>query len=267
MKNFTLVSKKGERYTVSLPEPTAGFDSAYVFAFAKSGSTLFDNILTSYCAKVGVSTFSLFGQAFDQGINTRDIDSDAQRCFLDKGYLYIGFRHFPDFDIALASKKSILLTRDPRDMLVSRYYSIAKSHVIPKNNKNLQKQRERVSRQRIDDYVIQAAPTYNLQLGEYQKALSESNISIFRYEDVIYRKLEWIQNVLDHLEIEVRRKLLRKIVKIFDILPDEESPHKHIRQVHPGNHKKKLRPETIEKLNEILSPFLKYFDYEIEDKR
>ncbi|XSG85245.1 MAG: sulfotransferase domain-containing protein [Methylohalobius sp. ZOD2] len=267
MKSFNLVSKKGEKYSVTLPEPTPGFESAYVFAFAKSGSTLLDNILTAYSKSIGVSTFSLFGQAFDQGINTRDIDLDAQCCFLDSGYLYVGFRHFPGFDIDLTSKKSILLTRDPRDMLVSLYYSIAKSHVIPKNNKNLQIQREKVSKQGIDDYVIQAASTYNRQLKEYQRALSESNLSVYRYEDVIYHKLEWIQNILDYLGIKENQRLLKNIVSKFDVIPDTESPDKHIRQVHPGNYKKKLQPQTIKKLNNILSPFLEYFDYEIEDKK
>jgi len=41
-----------------------------------------------------------------------------------------------------------------------------------------------------------------------------------------------------------------------------EDKSKHIRQVHPGNCKTKLTPQTIQELNKSLADFLKYFDYE-----
>ena len=126
MNSVELVSKQGRHYRVSLPEPKMNLRSAYIFAFARSGSTLLNDMVTAYCRFLEVPTFSLFNSAFDQGVGTHEIDSDALVCFKTSGYIYTGFRHFPAFDLDLASAPTIWLTRDPRDMLVSLYYSVLK---------------------------------------------------------------------------------------------------------------------------------------------
>ena len=132
MQSFSLTSISGKPYKLELPKPKSNFVSKYVFAFAKSGSTLLDNMLSVYCQHIDFPTFSLFNQAFDQGVATSDIGPESRFCFQRNGYLYTGFRHFPHYDLDLADSPAILLVRDPRDMAVSMYYSIMKSHVIPK---------------------------------------------------------------------------------------------------------------------------------------
>ena len=131
MKSLDLVSKDGRRYKVTLPDPKPDLLSAYVFSFARSGSTLLNNIVTAYCSYLDIPTFSLFNSAFDQGIHTQSIQKDAAGCFEKTGYIYTGFRHFPAFDLDLTDVPAIWLVHDPRDMLVSLYYSVLKSHSIP----------------------------------------------------------------------------------------------------------------------------------------
>ena len=45
MNPFQLTSATGKPYQVNLPEPKKGLKKAYIFAFAKSGSTLLDNMV------------------------------------------------------------------------------------------------------------------------------------------------------------------------------------------------------------------------------
>ena len=81
MKSFNLVSKQGLQYRVSIPTPGPNLQSAYIFAFARSGSTLLNNMVAAYCQQINVPTFSLFNTAFEQGVATQDIQADARVCF------------------------------------------------------------------------------------------------------------------------------------------------------------------------------------------
>ena len=131
MQTLQFRSAGNRDYQVDLPPPLEGLKSAYLFSFHKSGSTLMDNMVRHYCAQFDIPTFSLFNAAFDVGIQTSQIMEDAAVCFSNAGRIYTGFRHYPAFELELADVHCILLVRDPRDMLVSHYYSVTKSHVVP----------------------------------------------------------------------------------------------------------------------------------------
>ena len=152
MHAMTFRSKMGIEYQVELPEPLTGMRSAFIFAYIKSGSTLLNNMITCYCQALGIPTFSLFNSAFDSGVPTHEIMKDANICFNKEGIIYTGFRHYPSFELDLKGIKCVLLVRDPRDMLVSLYYSIVKSHVIPKNYEPLRESRQLASQQTIDKF-------------------------------------------------------------------------------------------------------------------
>jgi hypothetical protein len=235
---------------------------ASLFAFAKGGSTLLNDLITEYCKHIKVPTFSLFDCAFGQGISTQDIQQDAARCFTETGYIFTGFRHFPNFHIDLESSPVIWLVRDPRDMLVSQYFSVLKSHAMTDRIGFMKNLRSEAQQLDIDQFVVNKARGMASQFNRYRQALDEANLKIYRYEDVIYKKMEWLTDMLQILGLEYRPKIVRKTVKQFDHIPDSENEYEHIRQVHPGNHKIKLDSLTIQNLNQILSEFIEYFDYE-----
>ena len=264
MNSFDLVSKQGQKYTVSIPDPKQDLVSAYVFAFARGGSTLLNNMVTTYCHHVGVPVFSLFNSAFDQGVPTQDIQEDARVCFKPYGYIYAGFRHFPGFDLDVSGAPAIWLTRDPRDMLVSQYYSVLASHVIPKGLKFFDRIREEAGNYDIDQYAISKATVFAEHFQHYQKMLENSDLTIYRYEDVIYRKKSFLNSVIAKLRLKRNRALVRDVARQFDIVPDAENEDAHIRQVHPGNYTRKLTRETIQIINATLFDFLRYFNYVVD---
>ena len=263
MNNFELKSATGRPYQVSPPAPKTNFKKSYIFAFAKSGSTLLDNMVSTYCQLINVPTFSLFNTAFGQGVRTADIAEDARSCIEQEGVIYTGFRHFPEFNLDLSGANTILLTRDPRDMLVSMYYSIIKSHVIPEGNSGMRKNRERAALQDINDYVLGHANSYNNHFKRYRLMLDNSDLTTFRYEDVIFEKQKWLNEVVVKLGVDVRPEIVASVAKQFDIVPEHEKEDKHIRQVHPGNYLEKLTPDTIVKLNDSLGEFLSFYNYNL----
>jgi len=220
-----------------------------------------NNMVVAYCKHYHIPTFSLFSAAFNSGIPTSEIMSDSAICFKKAGRIYLDFRHYPRYDLDLAGIQSILLVRDPRDMLVSWYYSISKSHVIPKNHPSILQSRQKAAQMSVDEFALEKANNYLKSFKLYRKKLPTETLSTYLYEDIIYNKKPWLQDLVKKLQLPLNNQLINKVVNTFDIFPDKEDQTKHIRWVHPGNYKTRFKPETIEQLNEILREFLFYYNY------
>jgi len=97
-------------------------------------------------------------------------DPDLLKLIVD-GYIYYGFRDYPPIfktGIDFTKTKNVLLVRDPRDALVSQYYSFKPggSHILPEEKKHtLKKQGVEIS---IDEYVLQFAQKLFNKLTDYQ---------------------------------------------------------------------------------------------------
>lgn len=261
MQHLQFRSSTGYKYLVDVPSPQEALKSAYLFSFHKSGSTLMDNMVQRYCKTLHIPTFSLFNAAFDSGVPTNEITEDTAVCFSKIGRVYTGFRHYPIFDLDLAGVTCILLVRDPRDMLVSMYYSVSKSHVIPKGNLKFKKSRLEASRMTIDEFALKKANEYNRKFKKYQQKLPSDSLTTYRYEDIIYRKKQWLEDLVKIMQLPRDNNLIRTTANKFDVFPTTEDQEQHIRQVHPGNFKKKLKKETIEVLNDRLGEFLNHYNY------
>jgi hypothetical protein len=259
---LTFYSAEGRPYRVSLPNPSPGVRAAYLFAYAKSGSTLMNNLVTTYCQVRGVPTLSVFDTAFGQGIPTQQIGPDAAVCFEPEGVIYTGFRHYPAFDLDLRHSTTLLLVRDPRDMLVSMYYSMLVSHPIPEDHEHLKRYRHATSRLSIDEFVVKSATGLVGHFNRYQEQLRQSPSNhVYKYESVVFDKANWLTDMIQRLDLEVQPQLIQHVAKKFDIVPDAEDPAQHIRQVHPGDHRAKLEPATIGRLDQVLAPFLSAYGY------
>ena len=241
MQHLQFRSTRGRKYWVDLPAPLEGFNSAYLFSFHKSGSTLMDNMIRRYCKYSDIPTFSLFNSAFDSGITTSAIMQDSAICFSKTGRIYTGFRHYPRFDLDLIDVPCVLLVRDPRDMLVSMYYSVTKSHVMPKGNFNFIKRRWKANRMTVDEFVMKKADEYMRSFQIYRQKLPTETLTVYRYEDVIYEKEAWLTDLIKKLGLPQNSALIRSTAQNQDVFPEQEDENKHIRQVHPGNYKKKLK--------------------------
>lgn len=264
----------GVTKTIFTLPPTKSLDtpSVYVFSLPKAGSVLLDNIMRELAEQVGVTYVSLMGEFFQIGLAEQDVPSSTAKVFADNGYCFGGFRAFPKtFEIPnLATRKSIFLLRDPRDMLVSHYFSMRSSHARPGNAlttsmKSLPR-RDEALMMSVDEYALDLASYYVRQLSRYIEVFERhpENITVFRYEDVIFEKRSWIAGICKALDWEVSERASNKIADKNDVVPRSENEAKHIRQVTPGDGIRKLQPETIEKLNELFEPQLAYFGYSPE---
>ncbi|ODA68659.1 Sulfotransferase domain protein [Methyloligella halotolerans] len=269
-----IVDDAGEdRVVFSLP-PTRrpDFTSVTAFALNKSGSVLLNHILRDLCAYLDVPFVAISEEFFKAGVKLQEAPPSTSDIFLEKGYCYGGFRRWPtSFAIPiLATSRPVLLVRDPRDRLVSNYYSMRESHSQPGKNGVLKSAKTELSKRNlaksldIDDYVREVAPLFLEQLELYRDELcARHDVKIYRYEDVIYDKPSWVADLARHFGWDIPGDVLRQIAARNDVIPDEEQTGKHVRQVHPGNFERKLQPPTIDYLTGYFQNVMADFGYDL----
>jgi len=191
---------------------------------------------------------------------------DVDGLFEHKGYCYGAFRKLIGVIPNLEMYKIILMLRDPRDILVSLYYSLRYSHEIPSGNpyttKLMCEARQKVCEMTIDDYVLDEAHVFMNRYLEYCGVLmGKSNVLFLKYEDMIQDFPVWLNSIVSFLGFDIKKDVLDAIISEADFQVKEEDVYSHKRQVTPGDHMRKLRPATIEQLNHDLKSVLDMLGY------
>ena len=123
-KKFVFKTTGEKEFTFSVPEP-ANVNSFFVFSLPKAGSTLLMRIMADVCNVLGIPVIDLPTRLFNLDIRPAELTSDINSLWQNQGYAYVGFRlFFPQMTFDFSKTKNILLVRDPRDMLVSYYFSM-----------------------------------------------------------------------------------------------------------------------------------------------
>jgi hypothetical protein len=254
-------------YHVDLPFAQGSRSSALAFSHNKAGSSMFYNILRDLCDDVGLTFVTIPGTLFRAGVEVRTVNVDAE--LSETGHLYGGFRHFPDFEIKmLDTARTVLLVRDPRDVLVSHYYSTQDSHPLPTPDSalrtNMLADRASAKSKSIDRWVVDnhGAVMRNLEGYLAQRFLRRPNVAIYRYEDVVFRKRDWIRDLVAWYGWEIAEARVEAVAAKADVFPSRADPMKHIRQVTPGNYRTALKPATQNLLTNQFRQLLNLFDYE-----
>ncbi len=253
--------------TVASIPPPGNFDSFYVFAMHKSGSTLLNNMLMKVLGASGIPQMAISELAFAAGLPENKI-SNPEDLIFERGYCYRGYRSFPEYlyKFDLSAKKKVLLIRDPRDMVVSNYFSYLQSHSIPTAGlirDELLAKRKEAAETRIDEFCLVDIADFVEEFSGYEHLLN-TDMRIYRYEDVIFNKVTWLQDMLAYFGITAAPDFICAVARENDVIPRQERPDQHIRQVYPGNFRKHLKNETIVKLNAVLEPILKKYKYSMD---
>ncbi len=245
-----------------------GRPAFFLYGVRKSGSSIMNAMVTSLARMNDVQYVDVAGMLFGKGVGVGAWQSDpAMGGLLHGGNVFGGFRDAPlgieDHPLVRRSR-SVLLVRDPRDALVSEYFSNAYSHSIPEEGEareHMLEQRRRALRASVAEYVLRMAPGFRATLRHYAPFLRHPGLRLYRYERAIIDKRWFLRDVCDHWGWGVSEVQLDQILGWADVMPAEENPTAFVRKVTPGDHREKLDTATIAALDDLLRDELRLFGY------
>jgi hypothetical protein len=186
--------------------------------------------------------------------------------FREDGYLYSVFGGMIEGIPNLDRYKIVLIARDPRDILVSHYFSTAFSHPVPLGNKRADFMAKRtVAREStIDEFVLSESESLCNQFARYKSLLLARypHVHLATYEHMVTEFENWLSTILRYCALEVSSDLFRSLcIENQRARPKIEDIKRHVRKGQPGDYKNKLKPETIAQLNAKFEPILADFQY------
>jgi len=255
-------------------QPASENQAIFALGMRKCGSSLFYTIVEWLCNYNGAGYLGLPEQLFEQNFTFEQLGtSPAFPALFRDGWIYGGSRDLPPFLSELdffQRRRKLLLVRDPRDALVSEYFSVAFSHSLPPVSTAAERgmrekildRRQAAQAQTADTFVLQNSHhKYVQHLASFLRLKDDPLLTVYRYEDVVLDKRPWITDIAKRLNLALPQHLLEDILTEVDVVPSEERPTAHVRRVVPGDHLEKLSPGTIEELNSCFGDFLHAFGY------
>lgn len=238
----------------------------------KSGSTMLNRIILQLARRNRCHAVDIPGTFFRNGYRVQHWEQADLSPLIGPGNVYVGFRNFPrtllDFP-AFREARKVFMFRDPRDALVSQYFSDAYSHTLPAKNTEQGKKgaaefetkRKEALQTEIDEYVIRHARSMANTMLAYAPMLDDPTCLQLRYEEYIFQKRRLIYKTLQHFDWTALPGQVDAVLKLVDDVPSTEDKTRFVRRVIPGDHSNKLKSETIARLNNIMRECMHVFDY------
>ena len=116
----------------------------------------------------------------------------------------------------------------------------------------------------IDRFVLDKADEYHQRYTDYcEKLFGRKNVTLMPYEDMVLNFDHWFSEFAaafgSSTQAAIDESTMRRLRSKFQMQGEDRKSHK--RKVTPGDHKEKLKPETIAALNEKFSRVLTALGY------
>jgi hypothetical protein len=254
------------------PVPGSTKPSILLFTVHKSASTFLVKLLsiisdqTPGLTHIDIEGYSLLA-ADPHEFNTHVdfVKTKKEDIFYPCGYAYGPLRslvHVPN----MKNYRICLILRDPRDVLVSYYYSMAYSHPLPADplrRRQFVRNREKIRATDINEFARQQTDWIRNRYEPYIDELVKKNkVQPLLYEDMWMNFRNWFNRLCDEIRIPCTDELLERIEKeCFRNSTRKESVNRHRRRGTPEDYKDKLDSATIDFLNKELYCLLDTLGY------
>ena len=225
----------------------------YVFTTNKAASMLLYELAKPICRRAHIPFWSINDGTFPEKGLVEDPNAfdGKEGCFCPLRY-YTDVPNIDESDI-------ILHLRDPRDVITSQFFSLAYSHPPVGGFNPSDAQREEWREAGIDEHAHKHADRWVKRYKDYcDNVLGRPNTTFLRYEDMVTDFPTWLEQFIAPFPVTRKdglvRKYARKYRRNFEVGP--EDVYRHKRQVTPGDHKRKLQPDTIAFLNDKFAAIL-----------
>ncbi len=218
-----------------------------------------------------------FDAVFQQSWREFIQQGDKRGCF---GPIRFGAAE-PSVPEDLGRYSIIVHLRDPRDVLTSLFFSHVYSHGTRRFDPG-EKAKQDIERAGIDAYVLSRAEHFKSRYDVFcTELLGREGVTFVKYEDMVINYDSWLKQFLAGFQDwagprrsapqqpdakprpptldRLHRVFFKKFKDEFTVL--DEDVHRHKRQILSGDHRRKLKPDTIELLNQEFCDILPQLGY------
>lgn len=247
----------------------------------KAGSQWIRKILSdkrtySYCGLIPFSYEASLPGGFDpRGLTERVITRPfPKRTIATPLYIdYKGYKMVPK----PKESKAIFVVRDPRDLVVSEYFSLRYSHGlmgdIPKLRRQLNKLNEAEGLLHVLEY-LHSYGTFACQRSWIEEGNTDPEVLIVRFEDLItnYSMPIW-KNVFGHFDIQIPKLILSELLRdySFEALSGRrrgiEDKHSHYRKGVYGDCRNYFDEQLVKKFKQLTGDLIVRLGYELDNSR
>ncbi len=239
-----------------------------VHGLHKSATMFLYQFFADLCSQIDTPIFSIHNQTPDH----QTVDETIEQSFVLCPVRSFDTQKF-SFPL-LNCTRHMFQIRDPRDVLVSEYYSIGWRHSVAGWSQEDLERRELIRTLSVDEYAMREPEisTYPLidriQPLIQRTSMSKTNLPsqtdhfITKYETMVTDFPQWVSTVLPALDIESSGGFAASLVEKYrnDFRADDNNSG-HRRNVTPGDHREKLAGKTVETLNQRFASVLTAFEY------
>ena len=251
-----------------------------VFTLHKSASMFIHRQCELLCSLAGIAYHS--PNLPGSGLDARRLLTDREVWAMHRG-CFAPVRFFVEIP-RLESYEVILHLRDPRDVLVSMFYSYCYIHQgeIAANTGY----RRAAADRGIDAFVLDQATTGGLHYpGDYgtgghvqdlvgplpgryraymDRLLGRPNVTLVKYEQMVADYRGWLTEFIRPFPLDDPQQVIETLAARSATFfpPRSVDALHHIRHVTPGDYKSKLLPSTIGQLDEVFADVLDALGYE-----
>ena len=253
-------------------DPAGKGPACFSLGVRKSGSTMLHNIVIFLARRHGTNIVDIPGTASRAGFTVGDWEQADLGAVVRPGNAYTGFRSYPSNlarTEAWREARKIFMFRDPRDALISQYFSDAYSHSLPsaeteegaKAAEAFLKKRQETLQTDIETYVFKNQRGMQNTLMAYAPLLSDPTCLVLRYEDYVFQKKRLVHRILAQFGWTVAPGPIEALLGRIDKVPEAEEKTNFVRRVIPGDHRAKLSPTAIRRLDNQMREVLSLYDY------
>lgn len=249
------------------------FNSVIFWTTHKCASTFIAKFLESIAKASNLEHLDYAGNIWSVGNaikldNPYSIESECSFLYRKYGEIYGPMR--TPFEFINRSKlNNIFFLRDPRDIIISNYYSTAYSHSIPSHNytkKLLLQKRTKTKKMDINDYFLEQIESWVIGQYEMYKFFKENSelTSVHKYEDLKENPNQTFLRITKSMNIDISEELMNNLISSFEE-PFKKKLNKklHIRNGKSRQFEHELNRDTIIKGNEKLRGLLDYWEFKI----
>lgn len=241
------------------------------FSLNKAATQTIKKLLIKCSLKNGLTPALMHDYAFQNSmpyldqLDRRQMEA-YRHIFKPEGYLYSVFGGMIEGIPDITKFKVVLVVRDPRDIMVSSYYSIAYSHAIPEGEKkeSLLSRRKEALASNLDEHVLRHSGKLLEVFKRYETNLFTEHpfTYVAKYEDMVNDYPKWLDELLYACGLNIPKYMRNNFIRKHETSrPCVENVRNHLRKGIPGEHREKLQLETIEKLNHIFEKQITRFGY------